>query len=81
MRPQPIETPQTAIALPPVSGGNVAEGGVVADWQRMIEARFAELATFDQPSRVDIALRHLSRAIGIGALAAGYAAMAWFFFG
>lgn len=81
MRPQHAERPHSTPPIASVSAGRVAEGGVVADWQRMIEARFAELSTFDQPSRGDMLMHHASRAVGIGALVAGYAAVAWFFFG
>lgn len=81
MRPQPSVRPQPPIAAPAYPSGAVAEGGVVADWQRMIEARFADLATFDPPSLGERLLRQTSRAFGIAALAAGYAAVAWFCFG
>lgn len=81
MRPQPSERVQPPVVAARVSAGSVAEGGVVADWQRMIETRFADLATFDQPSRAERLMGHASRLTGIAALAAGYAAIAWFCFG
>ncbi len=59
--------------------GAVAQGGVVADWHRMIEARFGDASASDQ--RLDGALRLISRLAGYTALVAAYSAVGLMIFG
>lgn len=71
----------TAVPAAPLrrrSGGNVAQGGPVAEWHAQINRSFAGEAAGE--SRSEALLRWASRLFGIGVLVAGYAIVAAYLF-
>ena len=69
------QAPAGRVSLDEIEPVSVARGGVVAEWHRAIEARYASAYPLPQESRGERVLRDVSRFGGIGALLIGYSAI------